>query len=337
MVYAVPLRMDSRQNMSTLHCRILIEKGDRSPQSLASKSGASRRTVFRLLKAKKENLVKPQSRKGRKPCLTNADKKQLYQIAYRHPHLSFKQMAIMLEEKGAPLVSQWTIGRMVRSMGFQWKTPRRVPLLKPQHMQKRLGWCLKHRETDWSMVVFSDESKFQYFGPRNKVLTLKGKARPVAPRPSHSPSFMVWGAISLRGVTPLAIIHGSVDSVKYQDILDGHLLSTMRELYPEGFVFQQDNAPCHVSRSSKQFFKDRKFEVIGDWPANSPDLNPIENVWGWMKRQEGSKARVSAQEWRERIEKSWSSLEHDFIKNYIESMPRRIEACIAAKGGYTKY
>lgn len=148
---------------------------------------------------------------------------------------------------------------------------------------------------------------------------------------------MVWGGISMRGVTPLAIINGTVDSLKYQEILEGYLLETMGTLYPKGFVLQQDNAPCHVSRSTRAWFVERGLKVIEDWPPMSPDLNPIENVWGWMKKKLAPHRRPSLAKWRQMIEKTWSSLDHKFIRDFISSMPRRIEACIEVGGGHTKY
>ena len=86
------------------------------------------------------------------------------------------------------------------------------------------------------------------------------------------------------------MVKGTIDSLVYQEIVDGYLLPTMGTLYPEGWFLQQDNAPCHVSESSMAFFKKREIEVM-DWPPNGPDLNPIENFWtifkkGWLPLQE---------------------------------------------------
>ena len=83
----------------------------------------------------------------------------------------------------------------------------------------------------------------------------------------------------INGKSKLIIIRGTVNSQKYQEII-AEALPSMKSLYPRGFVLIEDNAPCHKSKSTRQW-KIRTTE----WPPASPDLNPIEAVWNLMKRQ----------------------------------------------------
>lgn len=333
---AMDIKVGPHQNLKTIHCRILISQGINSRKDLMKMSGASRTTVSRLLKAAKQPTAKPNGKTGPKPLLQSSPRKKLRLMAYKWPQLSNAQLALKLEEKGGPKVSRWTLGRSLKSMAIVRKKPRHVPLLTEDHRRRRLAWCLRHRDTDWSRTVFSDESRFQYYANNVRLLCPK-KRTPLAPRPGYSPGVMVWGGISMRGATPLALIDGTVDSLKYQEILKGYLIPTMDTLYPEGYVLQQDNARPHTSRSTRKFFEDQGLELLDEWPANSPDLNPIENLWGWMKRMLEPVKRTSVEDWKSKLEELWDSVSSELIEKLVVSMPQRIEACIAANGGHTKY
>jgi len=316
------------------HCLLLIHKGIKKARTLSNMTGVSIATAHRHLRVAK-NGKPPPKKKGRKFCLTSAEKTRLKRYALKYSGYSNAQLAKKLEESGGRKVSVRTIGRYLTDMSVKRVKPRPVPLLTERHRQKRLAWCLQNQDTDWEKIVFSDESCFQYVSNTSRVLCRVGE-RPLAPRTSHPPKIMVWGGISARGVTPLAVIQGSVDSDKYQEILNGYLFPTMDVLYPEGYTLQQDNARPHVSLSSKKFFEDHGLKVM-DWPANSPDLNPIENLWGILKRKMAPLKKPPVAEWKVMINEMWSSLSHDTVSGFIESMPRRIQSCIEAGGGHTKY
>jgi 2-polyprenyl-6-methoxyphenol hydroxylase-like FAD-dependent oxidoreductase len=146
---------------------------------------------------------------------------------------------------------------------------------------------------------------------------------------------MVWGGISMRGTTNLSVIAGTVDSRVYQNILNENI-PTMSALYPDGYILQQDNARPHTSRTTIEFFKKYRLVVL-KWPAGSPDLNPIENLWAIMKRKLERAQKRTISEWKAEIEKIWSDIRPDVIKSFIESMPRRIQMVIEADGKIIKY
>ena len=75
------------------------------------------------------------------------------------------------------------------------------------------------------------------------------------------------------------------------------------------------------------------------WPAQSPDLNPIEHLWGYLKRRlaEHENPPSGIYELWKRIQMDWEEISVAECQKLIESMPRRIEAVLKAKGGYTKY
>jgi hypothetical protein len=151
---------------------------------------------------------------------------------------------------------------------------------------------------------------------------------------------MVWGCITAEGVGELHRINGNVDSSKYIEILSFSLIKTMDKLGLDikSTKFMQDNAPCHVSKMTREWLTVNKIDVI-DWPAQSPDMNPIENLWAIIDRRIRRRVKqpTNSEELWEAIKKEWYECDKNTIHNLYMSLTRRIFDLHKAKGGYTKY
>jgi hypothetical protein len=147
---------------------------------------------------------------------------------------------------------------------------------------------------------------------------------------------MAWGAVGR-----LQIMEGNVNARKYVDtVLERNLLQSAEDIFkvqhPE-FVFQQDGAPCHTAKLCKDWFQEHDISVM-DWPGYSPNLNPIENLWSRLKRLISAKRPAN----REcliaaRIECWFHVITNEHLHALVESMPRRCQAVIDARGYPTKY
>ncbi len=129
----------------------------------------------------------------------------------------------------------------------------------------------------------------------------------------------------------------TVNAAIYQEILEHFMLPSADKLYGDAnFIFQQDLAPAHTAKGTKSWFNDHGVTVL-NWPANSPDLNPIENIWGIVKRKMRDTRPNNADELKATVKEAWASIPPQQCHKLITSMPRRIEAVIKAKGAPTKY
>ena len=93
---------------------------------------------------------------------------------------------------------------------------------------------------------------------------------------------MVWGALSLRGFYLKIIEGGTVNAEKYCQIVD-EFIPYANRLYPEGWILDQDAATPHTARKTMEFFEEKNLQFL-QWPPNSPDVNPIENVEGIIEK-----------------------------------------------------
>ncbi len=137
--------------------------------------------------------------------------------------------------------------------------------------------------------------------------------------------------MSSAGVGPLCFLKSTVNAAIYQEILEHFMLPSADKLYGDtDFIFQQDLAPAHTAKGTKSWFNDHGVTVL-DWPANSPDLNPIDNLWDVVKRKMRDTRPNNADDLKSAIKKTWASITPEQCHKLIASIPHRTDAVIHAK------
>ena len=146
---------------------------------------------------------------------------------------------------------------------------------------------------------------------------------------------MVWGCMSPADVGELHFIEGSMNSNMYCEILKQSMIPSLQKLGHRA-VFQQDNDPKHTSKTTTALLKRLRVKVM-DWPSMSPDLNPIEHLWGILKRKMEVRKVSNIRQLRDVVIAEWKSIPVATCEAMVNSMPRRVKAVLDNDGGHTKY
>lgn len=149
---------------------------------------------------------------------------------------------------------------------------------------------------------------------------------------------MVWGAFSRAGKLELQFVSSKMKSADDITILEKSLKPFLAHFEDENWTFQQDNARIHTSSETSAWFRAENITVL-DWPACSPDLNPMENLWPIMVRRvyAENKHYDTVEQLKEAIESAWLGVESHILGNFIESMKRRVFQLIGRSGRLTNY
>ena len=185
------------------------------------------------------------------------------------------------------------------------------------------------------MVIFSDETMIDLDRCKLRQWHPRGK-RPSKRTKKFSGKMMFWGAICANRTGPLSRILGTLNSVGYTKLIETQLVPWLEKNQCQGHFFQQDNAPCHVSRHSRSFFEAKCIQVL-DWPSNSPDLNPIENLWGILKDNVEKRSPKSLSELGDAAMDEWKKIQAQTITNTIQSMSKRIQQVLERDGEKCDY
>ena len=151
---------------------------------------------------------------------------------------------------------------------------------------------------------------------------------------------MVWGCFSALGLGSLVRIEGKMDHRDYINILKNNLLPFIQENYPTNhYKFQDDNAPVHTAKNVKKWMSEKKIILLEDWPSQSPDLNPIEHLWDELGQRLKNRLEhpKNLGELEIFLKQEWEQIPHEKYLKLVDSIPQRIEECIANNGWPTRY
>jgi len=309
----------------------------------------------------KTNTVDDRPRTGR-PSLLDAAQVEAACTAVAEEQSVPKAAAILKQhEVISPTISYKTVYRAVQH-DMELAAVEQRPLISDNSRKRRLAFCRQQHDSSAIIAVDSTYLTLHSYHKRRRVWVRKG-TKPVGSRPVKSQQLHVYAGITAHGKTSLMCVTGTtghskkyhrydkktkqmvqltgVGSEEFLEVFSEQLQPQADLLFAvagvQSYSWLLDGAPAHTAGGTQKFMRDNSISVLRGWPPNSPDLNPIENAWAWLKRQVYAQQYNSLDEMWEAAQRVWASMPLSMCKNLMDSMSTRKRICIERKGGYTGY
>ena len=333
--------VDIRNNITSL----LVD--GHSIREVAKRVGVNKSTVQKIRAKYLPGIPKRSS--GRHAKLTPQSKRYCVRSITSGKLQTATAVAKKLKEDLNIEVSANTVRRTFKEAGLEAGKKVEKPSLSAKNIRERLKFAKSHKNwtiDDWMRVIWSDETKINRFCSDGMSWCWKSDGNSLQNHHVQQTvkfgggSIMIWGCMTSKGAGFMCKINDTMTLHVYLEVLQDELQKTIEyyEFNPANIIFQQDNARCHTTRMIQNYFKNQPFDVL-EWPAQSPDLNPIETLWAIIKRRlnEYDAPPAGINELWDRIQTIWNDITPETCYKLIASMPKRIEAVLKAKGKWTSY
>jgi transposase len=313
-------------------------------KTIASKLKTTVKTVKRWVK----RCCKPPSIKtsfknrpgqGRKRKLTKKQEKKVVKKA-KIKDEDAPQIAREMSREVPGGVKVDTIRRTLQETGLKYLVRKKLEVITPSQAARRREFARNRLHDEWKYALFVDEKTFQVGGSKHKSWQ-DPKARKTDKYKRHAPKIHVFGGIGLHFKTQLYFFEETLDADLYCKILNKRLppahAFNLHQRDRNKWVLVQDNDPKHKSKKVEKVLDRLAPDRLRDWPSNSPDFNPIEDIWSELDYELQKTGPKDIVKLKSALSKAWKNLDQTKVKSSIESLPRRLEECLKVNGERTRY
>lgn len=280
-----------------------------------------------------EHSVADAERSGRPRCTSDDTDVSIAEYSDAHVTACPKDIVRELDLD----VSARTVRRRLNEAGLLSHVQR----AEHENVRARIAFAegyTRWTEDDWARVLFSDETHF-YLGHEDREYVQCPPGAALDPKYTRKENerlegkVSLWGCICAAGLGHAELYTETLNAHRYQTILGLNLVPSAHLFWPRGqWWYQQDNWTVHTAGTSRDWFHNHGVDVI-DWPAWSPDLNPIEEVWNDLKRRVYGRRPRSMEELERYITEEWAATDLNFIARICRNMPHRLR-CVIENGGH---
>ncbi len=298
-----------------------------------------------ILRFRESGTISVRKGQGRKTILDARDLRALRRHCITYRNATVMEITTWAQEHFQKTLSVNTIHRAIRCCRLKLYRSKKKPYLNMIQKRRRFLWAKAHLKwtvAKWKTVLWSDESKFEVlFGKlgRHVIRTKEDKDNPSCyQRSVQKPaSLMVWGCMSACGMASLHIWKGTINAERYIQVLEQHMLPSRRRLFQgRPCIFQHDNARPHTPSITTSWLRRRRIRVL-KWPACSPDLSPIENIWRIIKRKMRQRRPKTVEQLEAYIRQEWDNIPIPKLEQLVSSVPSRLQTVIKRRGDATQW
>lgn len=297
-------------------------------------------------KQKTHGTVENLPGRGRKKILSVQTQRYIVRKIKENPKASIPKLTEEVTKIIGKPLSADTVRRTLKSEGYNGRVARKKPYISNVNKKKRLAFAKEHvnqPNSFWNRIIFSDESKFNLFGSDGKQIVWRKPNTELQSKHTKKTvkhgggSVMVWGCFSANGVGNLVFVERIMDQYVYIDILKKNLQASADKMGMfNNFYFQQDNDPKHTARTVKTWLSSNVPDQLKT-PPQSPDMNPIENLWSELERKIRKHTISNKDGLKTALQTEWNKISIETTKKLVGSMQNRLMEVIKAKGDSTKY
>jgi len=311
-----------------------------SDNSIAAKLKKDLRWVHCTFRRLEEiGSVKDRLRKGRNKKLSPSDVTRLRKEVKGKERRSIRKVAASFKTSKGNRVSKETIRRNLRASGLVVHRKRKSTYLSATQKVNRVKFAMKYRRYNWSQCAFWDETEIELMGPpnpKNDIIWDDKGAEYLAPQPAHPAVYKFGIAMTAHGVTSPVPYTGTIDQVKYQDMV-AQVIPEINEMFgDQPWVWVADKARPHIAKSTLAFMAREVPSVFpkDDWPANSPDENPPEQYFSHLESIAREKNPQTLLALKRVVNAAIRKTTPEMCQDFISPLPTRLKKIIEREGEY---
>ncbi|GFW58003.1 transposable element Tcb2 transposase [Trichonephila clavipes] len=285
---------------------------------------------------------------GRRRATTPNEDRYLVLTTRRHQNMNATLLQQHLRSATGTTVSTQTVRNRLHGVGLYARRLMVFVRLTSRHRRDRREWATEHvnwRRNEWSNVLFSDESRFSVHPDNRRIFIWRDRASRNNPAFVHESvrfgggGVLVYGGISIDGRTNLYIVRdGPLTARRYRDEILRPIVVPYAAAIGDDFILMDDNCWPHRTNLVEDFLFEEGI-VRMEWPACSPDMNPIEHVWDALTRRVAGHQPPpqTLQELERALLEEWDKIPQLVINSLIDSMTQRGSTLLAVRGNHTPY